>query len=81
MLEQHTLWLREGKRVKDIDTRGPYEVTFIDGCLQIGCQEFTLEEWLSFNNDEIDSMDEGTALEWWLKNRDFVEKEIRKELM
>lgn len=36
-----------------------------DGTLKIGCEDHTVVEWLSFNDERIADMDGDIALKWW----------------
>ena len=43
-----------------------YNITATDNHIQIGCKQYTYEEWWSFSSEQISDMDKG-ALEWWKK--------------
>jgi len=48
-----------------------YTINIHKDRIQIGCKNYSYEEWKNFSNEEIDSMD-SKALEWWKENKDFV---------
>ena len=48
-----------------------YPITYINNRLQIGCKNYSIEEWKNFTDDEIDYMD-NRALEWWKKWKDYI---------
>ena len=43
-----------------------YNITYASDTLQIGCQQYDIDEWWGFDDDTISAMDNG-ALEWWKK--------------
>lgn len=43
--------------------------------MAIGCQQHTIEEWMRFDDDEIEAMDD-YALEWWGKYKALLENII-----
>ncbi len=53
----------EELRTMQIDT---YRIGFTCDTLQIGCKRFTIEQWKSFTDKEIDAMD-SNSLQWWTK--------------
>lgn len=44
-----------------------YSISYTHDTLQIGCQVHPLENWWSFNDEQIDAMDEGQSLQWWTR--------------
>ena len=52
-----------------------YMVCFNKHILAIGCQQYTINEWHNFTDDEISDMDYN-ALVWWKKWKDFIFKAI-----
>jgi hypothetical protein len=59
--------MREWKSMQ-LDT---YMIGFNDSILTIGCQQNTIAEWKSMQDEKIKMMDAG-ALEWWKKWKDFI---------
>jgi hypothetical protein len=51
-----------------IDT---YVATYTADRLQIGCKNYSFEEWRGFGDDAISKMD-SRALEWWKKYKDII---------
>jgi uncharacterized protein YjbI with pentapeptide repeats len=52
---------------------GQYPITLIKNILQIGCQQFTIEEWRNKSDFEIQSMDKSSdSLDWWNKHKELV---------
>ena len=47
--------------------------------LNIGCQSYTLLEWKSFTDIEIDNMDTN-ALDWWNLNKHIIFKLVKREI-
>ena len=43
---------------------GKYIINLYDDRLQIGCKNYSINEWLSFDDATIEEMDSG-ALDWW----------------
>jgi len=41
-----------------------YGIAYTSDVMQIGCENHSISEWMTFNDKEIDDMDSG-ALEWW----------------
>ena len=54
------------KHIKSLQTE-TYHIAYTSEVIQIGCQRYTIEQWNSFNNNEILKMDGHKALEWWNK--------------
>jgi hypothetical protein len=48
-----------------------WRIVFTKDILAIGCQQHTIEEWRSFDDERINMM-EVTALEWWRKYKEFI---------
>ena len=48
-----------------------YRVTFTNKTLQIGCKNYTHEEWLNFDDETIAKMNL-KALNFWRKYKDFI---------
>jgi hypothetical protein len=50
----------------DFDT---YDITVTDNHIKIGCQQHTKQQWWSFTDEEISTMDSDSAkaLKWWKK--------------
>ena len=70
------LWNVKGDQtyIKNIDTP-TYNVCYTSDRLQVGCKDYSFEEWLSFSDQEIEAMDSG-ALSFWKENKDKVFDEI-----
>jgi uncharacterized protein YjbI with pentapeptide repeats len=51
-------------------------VNYTDTIMQIGCERHTIDEWFSFSDERIDSMNEN-ALTWWKKYRKGIDLIIR----
>jgi hypothetical protein len=52
-----------------------YPIAYTSDIIQIGCKRYTIDEWFSFSDSQITSMDSG-ALGWWLKHRDWLRLSI-----
>ena len=63
--------MREIKNLQ-LDT---YSITYTADRLQIGCKNYSIEEWTGFSDEVIKDMD-SEALEWWKKYRDHIFKTI-----
>lgn len=50
-----------------------YTVVIYQDRVQIGCKNFSIEQWFSFSDDEISSMDDG-ALGWWNAHKEHVKQ-------
>ena len=66
-LEGANLWGAIGNlvHVKSLQCE-KYFVTYTAKVIQIGCKNYTIEEWKNFDDEKIKTMDDG-ALEWWKK--------------
>ena len=51
------------RHIKSLQTE-KYTVTYTATSLQIGCKQYSIEEWKKFDDKTISQMDSG-ALEWW----------------
>jgi hypothetical protein len=50
----------------------PYSICHIrHNTVRIGCEYHTVEEWLSFSDEQINEM-HSTALEWWICNKEII---------
>lgn len=52
-----------------------YTIVYTSNIIQIGCKNYTIEEWKSFDDETINKMDKG-ALEWWSKWKETLFKII-----
>ena len=68
-----------GKEVKSLQI-GTYMISYHKDILNIGCQSYTLDRWISFTDEEIDAMDEGTSLDWWKLNKDILVTLVKREI-
>ena len=50
---------------------GKYQVVLSKEKIAIGCKFFTVEEWMSFDDERISKMDDG-ALDWWKQWKELV---------
>jgi len=50
-----------------------YTVNFIKDRIQIGCKNYSVDEWFNFSDEEIQIMDKG-ALKWWKDNKSEIIK-------
>jgi len=60
--------------IKNIDTP-TYKVCYTSDRLQIGCKNYSFEEWLKFSDEEIEAMDR-EALSFWEENKAYIFDEI-----
>lgn len=65
------------KQLKSLSI-GCYTIVYTKDILQIGCKQYTFEEWLSFSDSKIDAMDRG-FLEWWIKFKEPLFKIIEQD--
>jgi uncharacterized protein YjbI with pentapeptide repeats len=54
----------DGERIITIITHYKIVVMSEHDVMAIGCEQHTIDEWMSFSDEEIDNMDT-KALEWW----------------
>ena len=47
---------------------GEWIIVYTDDMMSIGCRQYSLSEWWSFNDEQIADMDNG-ALDFWRKWR------------
>ena len=65
--------------LRDADLRGAaiviygmtWTIQIAKNHIRIGCQSHSLEKWIDFTDDEIDSM-HSDALEFWEENKEFI---------
>ena len=62
-----------GKQIKTVQL--DYIINYTADRLQIGCKNYSFDEWLHFRNSKIASMDY-KALEFWKKNKKAIFKII-----
>lgn len=55
-----------------------YHITISDTHIQIGCKNYTFEEWDNFDDETISKMDQG-ALEWWKMYKPIIFSIIKAE--
>jgi hypothetical protein len=65
------------KEIKTLEL-GIYVINYTSKVIQIGCKNYTIEEWFQFSDGEIDEMD-GYALEWWNKHKNILKEKIEKD--
>ena len=66
------------KEIKSLQI-GEYLISYYKNILNIGCQSYTLLEWKSFTDIEIDNMDTN-ALDWWNLNKHIIFKLVKREI-
>lgn len=54
-----------------------YHVNYTHTHIQIGCKNYTIEEWEQFDNCEIQSMDGDRALTFWDIYKDYILSEVK----
>jgi len=52
-----------------------FSITYTSEIIQIGCEQHSFEEWKSFDDGEIDSIDD-QALKFWRKWKDWIFKTV-----
>lgn len=62
------------KQIKSLQI-DEYPIVYTSDIIQIGCENHTIEEWKSFDDEKISKMDKG-ALEWWSKRKETLFKII-----
>ena len=67
------LWSTKGnnKEIKNIPYLD-YNITYTKDILQIGCKNYSIEEWENFTDEEIDEMEKGESLAFWKKNKKYI---------
>ena len=68
-----------GADLRDADLRGAaiviygmtWTIQIAKNHIRIGCQSHSLEKWINFTDDEIDSM-HSDALNFWKENKEFI---------
>jgi hypothetical protein len=55
----------DGIKIKTIHT-GKWTIAYTDIDMAIGCKQYPIKDWMSFDNYRIDAMDPGAVL-WWEK--------------
>lgn len=55
-----------------------YHITISDSHIQIGCKNYTFEEWENFDDETISKMDT-EALEWWKMYKPIIFSIIKAE--
>jgi len=63
-----------GKKIITIQNK-KYHINITKYIIQIGCKNYSHEEWINFDDEKITQMDNG-ALEWWKLHKDFIFKAI-----
>lgn len=78
-LENNGLWdtCGDNRFIKTLINCGKYTITYTKDRIQIGCKNYSIEQWFSFSDDEIYVMDTG-ALEWWKEVKDWLKETINK---
>ena len=66
------------KEIKSLQI-GEYLISYHKNILNIGCKRYTLLEWESFTNIEIDNMDT-KALDWWNLNKHIIFELVKREI-
>ena len=59
------------KQIKTISIDA-YHISYTKDVIQIGCENHSIGDWKSFNDEEIIKMEEKTALTFWRKYKDFI---------
>ena len=59
------------KEIKTIQTN-TWVITYTESVIQIGCKNYTIEEWFDFSDETIKKMD-AKALEFWKKWKPILE--------
>jgi Pentapeptide repeats (8 copies) len=62
------------KEIKSLQI-GTYLVTYTKKILQIGCKQYTIDQWFKFDDNQIASMDY-QALDWWEKTKPLLQMTI-----
>ena len=50
-----------------------WHVTYTKDVMAIGCQQYTLEQWFNFSDEQISRMDVN-ALDWWNKYKHIIKE-------
>ena len=66
------------KEIKSLQI-GEYLISYHKNILNIGCQSYTLLEWESFTDIEINNMDTN-ALDWWNLNKHIIFELVKREI-
>jgi hypothetical protein len=56
-----------------INIQGKWNITITDNHIQIGCELHTIKQWFSYKDSRISKMD-FNALDWWLRNREWLKQ-------
>jgi hypothetical protein len=65
----------DGVYIKNIDELY-YSIAYTNDRIQIGCQNYSHEEWQKFSDLEILEMDGETALKFWRESKDYIFEHI-----
>ncbi|QQP86909.1 pentapeptide repeat-containing protein [Entomomonas asaccharolytica] len=78
-LENNRLWdtCGDNRFIKTLRNCGKYTITYTKDRIQIGCKNYSIEQWRNFSDDEIERMDIG-ALDWWKEVKDWLFETINK---
>ena len=59
------------KQIKTISLEA-YHINYTKDVIQIGCENHSIEDWISFDDKRILEMDGKTALTFWREYKDFI---------
>lgn len=62
------------KEIKSIHVE-KYTITYTNETMAIGCKQYSIDEWFSFDDETIAEM-YTDALDWWKKWKDFIKMSI-----
>lgn len=69
----------DGTYIKSIQLFPEYKINYTSNHLQIGCEKYTFEEWWTFTDWDIGSMDDGNkSLNFWEANKEHIRHIVEK---
>ena len=64
------------KEIKTLQL-GTYRVALTKDVMAIGCQQHSIEQWMSFTDEKIEIMHANKSLPWWRENKPILELIIK----
>ena len=49
-----------------------YDVLIVDKHIKIGCELYSTDEWINFDDEQIEAMDSHAAIDFWSEHKDTI---------
>lgn len=69
----------DGRYIKNVPDTLRYPVAYTATHIQIGCKNYLIEDWRTFSNKQIHSLDGDQAVDFWNQQRDRIFKQIDED--